>query len=611
MKQTANNQPCTTSRHSREGGNLVNNAQKPNINTLITENLAIWSSSIKSKSRTGRGSNKTYELYGIKKLRELILELAVRGQLVKQDPNDEPASELLKKIKAEKEALIQAGKIKKHKVLPEISEDEKPFELPKGWEFGRLIDMFDVRDGTHDTPKYQSSGYPLITSKNLSSGNLDILNVKFISESDHNKIIERSKVDNGDILFAMIGSIGNPVQVKTDVQFSIKNVGLFKYYNIRLSCPEYLLIYLLFAENIFKEQSSGAVQSFVSLGKLRNFPMALPPLKEQKRIVAKVDKLMALCDKLEQGQHQNIQTHKTLVTTVLTALTNTANQGDFHNAWQRIANHFDTLFTTEHSIDQLKQTILQLAVMGKLVKQDPNDEPASELLKKIATEKEKLIKAGKIKKQKALPEISEEEKPFGLPQGWEWVNLNRVLSKITDGTHHSPPNFENGEYLYITAKNIKYHGIKLSNATYVNKVIHEEIFGRCNPEFGDILYIKDGATTGVTTINNLKRPFSMLSSVALLKCSCGIDNNYLLNCLRSPFFYQNMRKGMTGVAITRVTLKKLNYAIIPLPPLNEQKRIVNKVTQLLKLCDTLKQNLKTQQTTTNRLADVIGRGFVD
>lgn len=248
---------------------------------------------------------------------------------------------------------------------------------------------------------------------------------------------------------------------------------------------------------------------------------------------------------------------------------------------------FNLLATAPDGIKRLRELILSLAVQGKLVPQDPNDEPASELLKQIRAEKQRLIAEGKIKKDKPLPTIGDDEKLFELPEGWEWVRLGSALKKITDGTHHSPPNVETGDFKYISAKNIKSWGVELAGVTYVTTEIHNEIYSRCDPEFGDILYIKDGATTGIATINPLKEPFSMLSSVALLKPSCGLLNSYLLLGMKSPFFYDAMRAGMSGVAITRVTLNKLNDAIIPLPPLAEQSRIVAKVEELMALCDAL------------------------
>ena len=314
---------------------------------------------------------------------------------------------------------------------------------------------------------------------------------------------------------------------------------------------------------------------------------------------------MALCDQLEQQQTHSIDAHQTLVEALLGTLTRVASQQEFSEAWARIASHFDTLFATEASIDQLKQTILQLAVMGKLVSQDPDDEPASVLLKRIQVEKARLVAEGKIKKDKPLARIADEEKPFGLPKSWEWVRLGEVLNKITDGTHHSPTNTATGDFKYISAKNIKPWGLDLTDVTYVTAEVHQEIYSRCDPELGDVLYIKDGATTGIGTINSLSEPFSMLSSVALLKPSLGIKNTYLLKTMVAPLFYDEIRAGMTGVAITRVTLSKLNDAIIPFPPLAEQHRIVVQVDKTMALCDALKARLADAQATQLHLADAI------
>lgn len=254
---------------------------------------------------------------------------------------------------------------------------------------------------------------------------------------------------------------------------------------------------------------------------------------------------------------------------------------------------------------KLRETILQLAVQGKLTESwranNPNTEPASELLKRIEAEKKQLMAESKIKKEKPLPPIGEDEIPYELPEGWVWEYLGKSMLKITDGTHHSPPNIEHGNYKYVTAKNIKDNGIKLSNITYVSEEVHKEIYARCNPEIGDLLYIKDGATTGICCINNLEEQFSMLSSVALIKQPKEIIGDYLLSVFRSPYYYDLMRAGMTGVAITRVTLTKLKASVIPVPPLEEQKIIVEKVSSLMALFDELEQQIESSQTQIEQL----------
>ena len=289
--------------------------------------------------------------------------------------------------------------------------------------------------------------------------------------------------------------------------------------------------------------------------------------------------------------------------TLLGSLTQGTDAADLAANWQRLAEHFDSLFNTAASIDALKKSILQLAVMGKLLPQDPNDEPASELLKRIAREQERLEAEGICKKAKPQPPMKKDEQPFPLPLSWAWVYLSNATTKITDGTHHSPPNLPSGDFKYISAKNIKPWGVDQAGMTYVTKEVHNEIFARCNPEFGDVLYIKDGATTGIAAINTLTEPFSMLSSVALLKPSIGLFNRYLYFVMSSPVFYDEMRAGMTGVAITRVTLTKLNAALLPLPPLAEQHRIVAKVDELLALCDNLKADLTTARECQATLTD--------
>jgi type I restriction enzyme S subunit len=268
-------------------------------------------------------------------------------------------------------------------------------------------------------------------------------------------------------------------------------------------------------------------------------------------------------------------------------------------------------------VSQLKQAILQEAIAGQLTAEWRTENPmqkgnpdtdAAALLAKIKSEKQQAIADGKLKKEKPLAEIAIDEIPFSIPDSWVWCRLGQVCKKITDGTHHSPINTDTGKYKYITAKNIKDFGVDLSNVTFIDQAIHEEIFQRCDPENGDILFIKDGATTGIVTINNLEEPFSLLSSVALLKPL--ILNKYLMYSMRSPIFYNSTRDAMSGVAITRVTLHKIINAIIPLPPLAEQKAIVQKVDKLMNIIDRLEQQIKhRKQLAENLMQTVLREAF--
>lgn len=269
---------------------------------------------------------------------------------------------------------------------------------------------------------------------------------------------------------------------------------------------------------------------------------------------------------------------------------------------ERLLAHYERIADAPDAIARLRRVILDLAVRGKLVPQDPKDEPASELLKRITAEKARLVKTGEIRKFPDPLSVAGDDRPFELPREWLWVRLGDVLTKLTDGTHHSPPNGASGDFKYITAKNIKQEGVSIAEVTFVTKKVHAEIYSRCNPEKGDILYIKDGATTGVATINDLDEPFSMLSSVALLKLPACVFNRLIVVFLRSPFFYDQMRGFMKGAAITRVTLKRMSPALVPLPPLAEQHRIVAKVDELMALCDRLEAARAEREATRDRLA---------
>jgi type I restriction enzyme S subunit len=380
---------------------------------------------------------------GVKRLRELILELAVRGKLVPQDSNDEPASELLKRIQAEKSRLVAEGKIKKDKPLPAIGEEEKPFDLPMGWEWVRLANVVAVLNGrAYSKDELLDRGTPV-----LRVGNLFTSNHWYYSDL----LLEEDKYcDAGDLIFSWSASFGPFIWQGPKV---IYHYHIWKLQPFREAdtCREFLNKFLLEKTQEIKSAGHGVSMIHMTKEKMEKVVVPLPPLPEQHRIVAKVDELMALCDQLEARETEGGKAHATLVKTLLDTLTAPSQvsggtgtvrpdrfpkpvrsdsgvpsapsrmDGDFTRHWERIARHFDTLFTTEASIDALKQTILQLAVMGKLVPQNPDDEPASELLKRIQAEKAKLIAEGKIRKDKPLPAIGEEEKPFELPAGWEWV----------------------------------------------------------------------------------------------------------------------------------------------------------------------------------------------
>lgn len=579
---------------------------------LITEHIDIWIAAQTQKTNGGRGRGKNsngQSPHGIKKLRELILELAVRGKLVSQDPNDESACVLLEKIAKEKARLIKEGKIKKQKKMPEISEDEKPFELPDGWEWVRTGNVGNIFNGNSVSARVKEvkytnieGGLPFIATKDVGYGweELDYGNgVSIPKDEPKFKVAHKGAV----LICAEGGSAGKKCGITNqDICFGNKLFANELYGNIESS---YILaIYLsptFFSQ--FSDKMTGIIGG-ISVAKFSQLLLPVPPLAEQHRIVAKVDELMALCDHLEQQQTDSNDTHQTLVGTLLATLTNAADQGEFAKVWQRTANYFDTIFTTEQSIDQLKQTILQLAVMGKLVPQDPNDEPVSVLLKKIAKEKARLIKEGKIKKQKPLPDISKDEKPFDLPQGWEWARLQEAID-VRDGTHDSPKDAIGSDtYPLVTSKNFYNGTIKFDEARRISAEDHFNISKRSFVERYDILFSMIGGNLGNQVMVDDDRPFSV-KNVALFK--------YYNRELTLPFFIKkfmehlalDLQSKAAGGAQPFVSLGFLRDLVIAIPPIEEQHRIVAKVDELMALCDTLKERLNDAQTIQVQLTDTI------
>jgi type I restriction enzyme S subunit len=367
---------------------------------------------------------------GVKRLRELILELAVRGKLVPQDPNDEPASELLRRIQAEKAKLVAEGRIRKDKPLPEVGEDERPFELPALWEWVRLgaVTTFGQTDKSGDI---DDSAWVLDLEDIEKDTSVLLQKIRF---ADRPAKSDKNQFQAGDVLYGKLRPYLNKVIVADDGGVCTTEILPVRGYG-SLIYARYLMHALKRPDFLAYVNAKSYGMKMPRLGtddgRMALFP--LPPLPEQPRIVAKVDELMDLCDRLEAQQADAASAHATLVKTLLDTLTQSQSAAEFTANWQRIAQHFDNLFTTEASLSALKQTVLQLAVMGKLVPQDPNDEPASELLKRIQAEKAKLVAEGNIKKDKPLPEIGEDEQTFELPYGWEWVRfgaITRVCSEL-------------------------------------------------------------------------------------------------------------------------------------------------------------------------------------
>lgn len=533
---------------------------------------------------------------GIQKLRELILTLAMQGKLVPQDPDDEPASELLRAIEVEKQRLVKEGKIKQPKPLSAISSEEIPYELPKKWKWMRLEDISTkIHYGYTASANHDLKDIRLLRITDIQDNKVDWESVPGceIKEKD----VAQYLLANKDILIARTGgTVGKSYLVEN---ISVKAV--FASYLIRVVPSEhidvnYLKLFIecpLYWKQLYAK-CSGTGQPNVNGTSLSTLLLPLPSFAEQHRIVAKIDRLMARCDELEKLRAERNQKRITIHTAALNRLLTAKGSNDFSTAWRFITQHFGELYSVKENVAELRKAILQLAVMGKLVPQDPKDEPASELLKAIELEKQRLAKEGKIKQSKPLPEIKPEEVPYGLPKGWRWCYLDDILVfGPTNGFSPKAVDYETPvRSLTLSATTSgKFKG-EYSKFISNNIPPDSDLWLRD----GDIL-VQRGNTleyVGVPAVyrggpNHFIYPDLMMK----LRVSSEIDTNFVYLAMSSDpsrDFLRSRASGTSGTMpkINQTTLKSLP---IPIPPLAEQHRIVAKIDQLMALCDYLDQQI--------------------
>ena len=486
-------------------------------------------------------------------LKNSILQEAIEGRLVPQDPNDEPASVLLDKIRKEKARLVKEGKLKKKDLEDTpISKDEIPFKIPESWEWVRFTTITEqIVDCPHSTAPDEGLGFPLIRTTNVGFGKLLLDGVHRVSESIYNKRNVRAIPLPYDLIYAREATAGNVAVIEDGQKVCLgQRTVLVK--PIRPYINSYWLAYFILSPYSYKSlvgESTGTTVAHVNLSDFRPFIIPLPPLAEQKRIVAKIEELLPKVE--EYGKAQEA---------------------------------LDKL--NEELPERLKKSILQEAIEGRLVPQDPNDEPASVLLDKIRKKKARLVNEGKLKK-KDLEEtpISEDEKSFYIPKHWGLVRLGEI-------TYNHGQKTPTEDFSYIDIGSIDNEHQKLNMTDNIIKAKDAPSRARKIVKRGDVLY-----ATVRPYLHNLciidrdfdKEPIAS-TGFAVLSCINGVYNKFLFYYLLSPIFdaYANDGDNAKGMAYPAINDKKLYNGIVPLPPLAEQKRIVAKIEQLMKEIDKLK-----------------------
>lgn len=544
----------------------------------------------------------------IPRLRRFILDLAVRGKLVEQNPNDEPASELLKRIAAEVTRLKKTGEFREPKSFVPTRRSGLPFRVPSRWEWVRLIEVAKVGYGfAFPANQFNSAkrGIPLIRIRDISSKDTQAY---FEGSYDAAYLVKA-----GDYLVGMDGNFNLRRWTGRD--------GLLNQRVMRLNgwrcdvVPGFIKLPLQFILDHLHGGTSLTTVKHLSARQVNGIEIPLPPLAEQHRIVAKVDELMALCDQLGTAQKERETTRNRLAAASLARLN--APDPDptvFQNHAAFALNNLASLTTRPDQIKALRQTILDLAVRGKLVPQDPNDEPAAELVKQAHDSMSLLVESGEAVRMKTMNPLIKTDELFPVPQSWQWVRLGELSKLITKG---SSPKWQGIEYvgkesgiLFITSENVgNYRLVKMDKPKYVEDRFNQ-IESRSILQKGDILLNLVGASIGRSALFDLACAANINQAVALIRPireNVRIVSSYLLHYLNSPVCINEMLGSRVINAQPNISLTDTRNFLVPLPPLAEQRRIVTKVDELMALCDRLEASLVASDETQGRLVGAMLR----
>ena len=488
-------------------------------------------------------------------LKASILQLAIQGKLVEQRPEEGSGEELYKQIQAEKQKLIKAGKIKKGKPLPEITENEIPFDIPVDWIWIKLGEIVSVLGGKRipagRTLTADNTGYKYIRVSDMKNGSVLADNLLYVP-TDIYPSISRYVIHKEDVYITVAGTIGRVGKIPPEIDGAnlTENADRLVFSIIDqdwlIKCLESSLV-----QQQIIDATTKVGQPKLAIKRIQELLIPLPPLAEQKRIVAKIEELLPYIDRYEK-------------------------------AWNRL-EEFNKRFPAD-----MQKSILQMAIQGKLVEQRPEEGTAEELYKQIQKEKKKLIKEGKIKKEKPLPEITEDEIPFDIPVDWIWIKLGEIVSVL--GGKRIPAGrtltADNTGYKYIRVSDMKNGSVLAENLLYVPTDIYPSISRY-------VIHKEDVYITVAGTIGRVGKIPPEVDGANLTENAdrlvfSSIDQDWLIKCLESSLVQQQIIDATTKVGQPKLAIKRIQELLIPLPPLTEQKRIVAKLEEILPLCERLK-----------------------
>lgn len=543
---------------------------------------------------------------GIKKLRELILTLAFQGKLLSGNSKLQPASELIASIKSARKIPKNS---KKKKVLSNSTGIDKivtPYDLPIGW------DWVQLRDISHDLgQKRPTSQFTYIDVGSIDNKNGKISRLVQTLDSKEAPSRARKIVKEGTIIYstvrpyllniAIVEKLYKPEPIASTA-FAI----LHTYHGINNRYVYYYLrspVFISYVESLMK----GVAYPAINDGNFFDGLIPLPPTIEQNEIVGKIDQFLSRCDELEKLRSNRDQKRLAVHTAAIRKMLDAPDQVTFDDAWQFITRHFGDLYTVRENVAELRKAILQLAVMGKLVKQDPKEGTARELMEEIEREKRKMTKDKTFKPSKELTRIDKESLPFKIPTNWEWVKFGDITFQITDGTHYTPKYVKSG-VPFLSVKDMSSGKLDFTATRFISREEHEVLTKRCHPRKGDLLLTKVG-TTGIPILIETDKEFSVFVSVAVIKFPTSrISGKYLTCLINSPLVKKQSADGTEGIGNKNLVLRKIQNFLLPLPPLSEQERIVKIIDMIMDLCNSLEQQIAVME---RKQGEVLGAVMAD
>ena len=569
---------------------------------LLTDQIDIWTTA-ENEKKTGRGraSNSAASEYGVKKLRELILELAVRGKLVPQNDDDQPASELLRQIYAQKTKLIAKGQIKNEKSFDPISNSEIPFQLPYNWEWVRISEI------GHDWgQKSPDADFTYIEVSAIDNQRGVICSPELV-KLENAPSRARKLVKKGTLIYSTIRPYLLNLAVVED-DYSPQAIASTAFAILHPFCsmpPRYFFHFLRSKVFVRYVESVQMGIAYPAINDRQFFSglVPLPPLAEQHRIVAKVDELMAMCDQLEAKQSNAAEAHQQLVSDLLGTLTHSQSEADFNANWQRIAHHFDTLFTTITSIETLEQTLLELSFMGKLVAQNINDTPVNEFLADIQSGNKQMAANRKAKKASASSKSDVLTKPYSIPEQWRWICLEDIAQVGTGATplRTKPEYFDPPSINWITSGETSNPFI-FKTEQYVSPLALAETNLTVYPPGTLIVAMYgQGKTRGQVTELMIESCTNQACCAIQLINTESFHRKYIK--LFFEKIYDEIRGLAAGGAQPNLNLSKVKETLIPLPPFEEQARIVLKINEVCILSKTLKSKIANSNKIKVKLSD--------